>query len=308
MGKRFNPATTRARHVAQTGSVALAVVLTAMFAGCAADPATPSTNTSAPQGSPELQSLSHDALEATLAASAQKNLVPGALALITTPEGSVFASYGTTALGETREPLASDVFRIGSVTKTMVAAVVLQQVGEQKLALTDPISQFVPGVPNGENITIADLLQMRSGLHNYLDTDGFASVFNADMTHVWTPEQLVEFGIGYPSGGTPGETFDYSNTNTTLLGLVAEQLDDKRLRDILHDRLFEPLGMADTERPDGTSLTLPDPMVQGYQYGVFPINHQPLLSAEEQAAAVAGTLQPKWSPFRALPGRGQPVA
>lgn len=288
----FSQVSTRPLPLARTGSVAVVVALVVALGGCAAAPEQQSNNAQTTPALQELKPLSEDTLLATLTASAQKNLVPGAIALVTTPAGSVLASYGTTSLGDTRQPKATDVFRIGSVTKTMVAAAILQQVGEGKLNLTDPISQFIDDVPNGESITIADLLQMRSGLKNYLDTDGFASVFNVDMTHVWTPQQLLEFGFEQPAVGEPDEAFDYSNTNTTLLGLVAEKLDEKPLRDILHDRLFEPLDMTHTELPQATVTTLPDPMVQGYQYGVFPINHQALLSTEDQAAAVAGTLKP----------------
>ncbi|MEO6828107.1 MAG: serine hydrolase domain-containing protein [Microbacteriaceae bacterium] len=247
---------------------------------------------STPSAVQELKPLTQEALASTLAASVTKNLVPGAIAVLTTPAGTVSASYGTTNLDEKRTPRGSDVFRIGSVTKTMTAAVTLQLVREKKLALTDSIETIVPGVPNGAQITIEDLLQMRSGLQNYLDTDGFANVFDNDMTHVWTPQQLVNFGFGYPAVSAPNTAFDYSNTNTTLLGLVAEKLDGKPLAEIFHDRLFGPLGMNDTKLPSATTTGLPNAQIQGYQYGIFPINHRPLLSADQQAAAAAGSLKP----------------
>ncbi|WP_156891255.1 serine hydrolase domain-containing protein [Agromyces subbeticus] len=281
------------RSRSEISATGLVVALALVFSGCAAgsEPAgsPPSTNSPPAQ---EVTPLTQAALASILATSVEEHLVPGAFAVVTTPEGTVSAGYGTTSLGEDTTPQASDVFRIGSVTKTMTAAVILQLVGEQKLALTDPIEQFVPGVPNGQDITIANLLQMRSGLQNYLDTDGFAAVFDHDMTTVWTPQQLVDFSFAYPAVSAPGTAFDYSNTNTTLLGMVAEQLDGKPLPDIMHDRLFEPLGMTDTELPSATTTTLPSPSIQGYQYGTFPINHRPLLTADQQAAAVAGTLQP----------------
>jgi D-alanyl-D-alanine carboxypeptidase len=266
--------------------IAAALVLSGCVGGSAAQvSSTPST-------SPELKPLTHGVLASTLAASVRQNLVPGAFAVVTSPAGTVSASYGTTERGTSNAPRASDVFRIGSVTKTMTAAVILQLVREKKLALDDSIDRFVPGVPNGQRITIADLLQMRSGLQNYLDTDGFATVFDHDMTHIWTPQLLADFGLRYPAVSAPDAAFDYSNTNTTLLGMVAKKLDDKPLAEILQDRLFGPLGMTSTQLPDATTTTLPSPLIQGYQYGVFPINHRPLLSADQQAAAKAGTLQP----------------
>ncbi|GAA4488987.1 serine hydrolase domain-containing protein [Microbacterium panaciterrae] len=261
-----------------------------VLSGCSAGSA-PATSSSS-SATPELKVLSQKILQSTLATSAKKNLVPGAFAVVTTPDGTVSASYGTSELGAHRAPEESDVFRIGSVTKTMTAAIILQMVGEKKLALTDPISRFVPAVPNGQNITIADLLQMRSGLQNYLDTDGFATVFDQDMTHLWTPTQLTDFGFGYPAVSAPNTAFDYSNTNTILLGMVAESLDGTSLADIFQARLFGPLGMKDTRLPSARTTALPSPLIQGYQYGIFPINHRALLPADQQAAAAAGTLQP----------------
>ena len=281
------PVHPRRRALSAAGIVVTTVLL---LSGCVGAPV-PEASSSSP-GTAEVTPQSSEALASILAASAEELMVAGAFAVVTTPAGTVSASYGTTRLGESRTPRASDVFRIGSVTKTMTAAVILQQVQEEKLALTDPIARFVPGVPNGQDITIADLLQMRSGLQNYLDTDGFATVFDVDMTTVWTPQQLVDLGFGYPAVSEPDTAFDYSNTNTTLLGMVAEQVDGMPLADVLRDRLFDPLGMTDTELPSATTTALPNALVEGYQYGIFPINHRPLLSAEEQAAAASGTLQP----------------
>src|SRR6266487_806524 len=64
-------------------------------------------------------------------------------------------------------PRADTHFRIASNTKTMTAAVIMLLAQEGKLGLNDPVSKYVPGVPNGDNITIAKLLEMRSGLYNY---------------------------------------------------------------------------------------------------------------------------------------------
>ena len=66
-----------------------------------------------------------------------------------------------------------DHFRIGSNTKTMTSTVILQLVQEGKLALDDPIGKYIPGVPNGDQITIRELSEMRSGLYSYSFDPGF---------------------------------------------------------------------------------------------------------------------------------------
>ena len=70
---------------------------------------------------------------------------------------------------------------------------------------------------------------MRSGLHNYLDTYGFRTTFGADPTHIFTPQDLLDLAFAEPMEFAPGDGSDSSNTNTILLGLVAETLDAKPL-------------------------------------------------------------------------------
>src|SRR5262245_16178743 len=86
------------------------------------------------------------------------------MGLLRTPQGEFTVSYGTTLLGATSPPGADTHFRIASNTKTMTAAVIVLLAQEGKLSLDDPVSKYVPGVPNGDNITITELLNMHSGL------------------------------------------------------------------------------------------------------------------------------------------------
>jgi D-alanyl-D-alanine carboxypeptidase len=93
--------------------------------------------------------------------------VPGCVLLVQTPDQELFASYGTGAQGAI-VPLSNfDRFRVGSVTKTMTATVILQLAQRGKLSLQDPVSRFVSGVSNGGEITIEQLMTMRSGLYDY---------------------------------------------------------------------------------------------------------------------------------------------
>ena len=84
-----------------------------------------------------------------------------------TPQGRYKAAVGTTELGAQTPPAADTHFRIASNTKTMTAALIVLLAQDGKLKFSDPVSAYVPGVPNGENITVADLLKMRSGLYGY---------------------------------------------------------------------------------------------------------------------------------------------
>ena len=150
----------------------------------------------------------------------------------------------------------------------MTAAVIVQLAQEGRLDLDDPVSKYVSGVPDGDQITIADLLKMRSGLYNYSDAPEISASLDRDPTKVWTPDEVLAIAFKHPPYLPPGTAYQYCNTNYVLLGLIAENRDHgKPLARILQDRLFGPLGMKDTALPARTSNTLPEPYSHGYLYG-----------------------------------------
>jgi len=148
-------------------------------------------------------------------------------------------------------------------------------------------------VPNGDNITIDELLKMRSGLYNYTDVPELAAAVDRDPTKVWTTEELLAIAFAHPPNFPPDAAYEYNNTNYTLLGLIAEKVDGKPMARAMQDRLFGPLGMHDTLLPPRTSNTIPDPYSHGYLYGssLFVLTDKPY-PPDIQAAARAGTLVP----------------
>src|SRR5262249_30479615 len=120
-------------------------------------------------------------------------------------------------------PMATDlVMRIGSLTKAFTVTAVLQLVDQGKLGLDDPISKYVPGVPNGDAITIRQLAARRRGLFSY--PDGVVPARASQPQRQWTPAELLAISFSHPPLFRPDEKFDYSNTNTVLLGLVIEKV------------------------------------------------------------------------------------
>lgn len=239
-----------------------------------------------------LKPIDQAALQATVDAAARELLVPGAVVIVRTPRGEYTVTYGATELGGATSPGPDSHFRIGSVTKTMTAAVILQLAQEGKLRLDDSVATYRPDVPGGAGITIAQLLDMRSGLFNYTADAEFWPALERESTREWTPEELLAIAFAH-NHRDPG-SFEYCNTNTVLLGLIAEQLDDKPLAAIFRDRLFAPLGMTDTMLPEVDATGIPAPRARGYVYDslryVFLEASYP---AEIRAAAKAGTLLPK---------------
>jgi D-alanyl-D-alanine carboxypeptidase len=165
------------------------------------------------------------ALRSVVEATAKELMLPGAMVLLRTPQGEFSFGYGATELGGTTPPRAGTHFRAASNTKTMTAAVIMQLVQEGRLRFDDPVSKFVEGVPNGDNITISELLKMRSGLYNYTSAPELAESLDRDPTRVWTPQELLAIAFKRPPLFAPGKKYDYCNTNYVLLGLIAEKLD-----------------------------------------------------------------------------------
>lgn len=275
-----------------------AATLTLLVAGCSgtgsdsgsdSGTATPGATTSAAA----TPSMDKAALQAILDQGATEFLLPGAVAVLRTPSGTVTATYGTTERGAGTPVGVDDRIRVGSNTKTWTATVILQQAQEGKIAVTDPVSKYRPDVPNGANITIEQLLNMRSGLYNYTETPELNEAMDTDPQRVWTPDQLLALAYPHPPYFPPGQGYHYSNTNYVLLGLIAEQLDGKPLPQIFQSRLLAPAGMAQSLFPAPADAALPAPNAHGYFYGTNMLTlTDPALPPEMQEQATAGTLQP----------------
>ena len=179
------------RRASEFALLATAIFLLGLLSGV------PVTGASTAAASPDdaagsgLRPITQSALATLLAKTARELHVPGAVVLLRTPQGELTATYGTTQLGSTIRPRAYTHFRIASITKTMTSAVILQLAQEGKLRLRDRISKYVSGVPNGHNITLAELLEMRSGLYDYISAPEMAGFFDHHPTKVWTPARTA---------------------------------------------------------------------------------------------------------------------
>ncbi|MFJ6630031.1 serine hydrolase domain-containing protein [Streptomyces sp. NPDC091376] len=164
---------------------------------------------------------------------------------------------------ESGAAMKSDLhMRIGSVTKTFTITGLLRLVDRGEIGLDDPVSRYVEGVPDGDRITLRQLAAMRSGLYNYTDDDAWSKSLLADPQRTYTPRQLLDYAFAHPPDFPPGTKWEYSNTNTVLLGLVIEKVTGRSLGAELEQQVYEPLGLEQTSFP--TSAALPEPYARGY--------------------------------------------
>jgi D-alanyl-D-alanine carboxypeptidase len=217
-----------------------------------ATPATPASSTKA------LPADLVTKLDAAARTSLQDAAAPGVIVGVRTPQGTWTEAYGV-ADPATQAPMQVGMHtRIGSVTKTVTGTVIMQLAQQGKLSLDDVIDAYVPGVPNGDRITLRLLANMTSGVASYSRSPKFTDIlFNRPET-VFTPDELIAIGLAESPAFAPGAQFDYSNTNTLLLGKVIEKVTHRPVAEVFQEQVFAPLGLT------GTATTLPDPYPQGF--------------------------------------------
>lgn len=180
-------------------------------------------------------------------------------------QAAEIVATGRANLNNGRRMTGSDRFRVGSITKPMVATVILQLADENRLALDDAVSRFLPGIlPDADRLTIRQLLNHTSGLGDYLDDPAFGDAVFDNPSRVWTPQELIAIADRLPRRFAPGApgAWEYSNSNYILLGLIAEAVGNAPIGTLLRTRVFEPLGMTSSYYSTETSLLAP--FAEGY--------------------------------------------
>src|SRR3984957_8228366 len=179
-----------------------------------------------------------------------------------------FNALGQRDIGAGAPMTRDTMFRIASMTKPVTSVAALMLLEEGKLKLDDPISKWAPEFadmrvlksatgpaedtyPAPRDITVEDLFTHRAGLAYgftsigpiaYAHQKALGDVLSQDMG----PDEWLRALGGLPLTYPPGERFHYSHA-TDVLGFLVGRIEGKPFRDVLMERVFEPLGMADTD-------------------------------------------------------------
>ena len=202
-------------------------------------------------------------LDAAARAGLRQASTPGAIVGVRSPRGTWTKAYGLADPAHHKRMRVGMHTRIGSVTKTFTGTLVLQLAQQGRLSLDDPISDYVAGVPNGDEVTLRHLANMTSGVASYTASTAFTDRYFAHPQASFGADELIAIGLADSPLFAPGEQFYYSNTNTLLLGKVIEKVTGKRLAKVYQQRIFRPLGLAHTSWP-GNRSALPKPYAQGF--------------------------------------------
>ena len=172
----------------------------------------------------------------------------------------------------------ADHLRVGSITKTFVAAAVLRDVEAGKLSLDDSVAPLLPAIQIDPAITVRMLLGHRSGIFNYTDDANFLGQAKAAIA----PAALYAGAAAHAPEFAPGTGYKYSNTNFIVLGMLLEKLHGVALHTWLRQTLWAPLQLKDVWFEGYEELGLQH--VAGYLAG------QPALAYDTSWAWAAGAL------------------
>lgn len=214
--------------------------------------------------------------------------LPGVLAGVRITDKTPWArAFGRATVSPRATMTLDSTFPIRSITKSFTVTLILLLVSDGVLSLDHTIGRYIDGVPNGTRITLAHLAGNQSGLVDYSAQDAFLKAFAANPLRVWTPPELVAFALTRPAAFLPGAQYQYSNTNTVLLGMVVELVTGAALADVMALRILTPLGLAGTSYP--ATATLPDPHPTPYSVSLVDgsLAVQPFISPTALAGSGA---------------------
>jgi CubicO group peptidase (beta-lactamase class C family) len=206
-------------------------------------------------------------IDELLTAYASQNKLNGAV--LVAQKGKVIYQKGF-GYRDAEEKIPNDVnsiFQIGSITKQITAAVIMQLQQEGKLSVYDKLSKYFSGFANGDKIAIENLLTHTSGIYNYTND---TVIMKSDVTKHYSQEQMLTLFKNYPSDFEPGTNWNYSNSAYSILGYIIEKVEKKPYEKVVRERIFQPLGMTNSGF-DFTNLSSPN-KTKGY----FSLNPKPV--------------------------------
>ncbi|MFE6664937.1 serine hydrolase domain-containing protein [Streptomyces sp. NPDC057697] len=176
-------------------------------------------------------------------------------------------------VGTAGERGGRDRFRVGSITKTFTATVLLQLQAEGRIDLDDPVEKWLPRVVrghgnDGRKITVRQLLNHTSGIYNYtedpvLQKKVLGPGFLRHRYDTWTPNQIVAVAMAHQPDFAPGTDWNYSNTNFVLAGMIVEKVTGRPYGKAIENRILKPLKLRATSLP-GTDSHMPQPNSRAY--------------------------------------------
>ena len=133
-------------------------------------------------------------------------------------------------------------YRIGSISKMFTACLIFQAIEENKLSLTQNINRFFPKITSAKEISIGNLLNHRSGIHNFTNDTSYFNYYTASKSQKEMLEIIQASGSDFKSNSKA----EYSNSNYILLSFILEKIYKKSYEELLDIKIIQPQGLKNT--------------------------------------------------------------
>lgn len=174
----------------------------------------------------------------------KKNEFSGTILIKKDDEVLLNKGYGTADYNKHLPNKPQTIFQIASLTKQFTAAAILMLQEQELLDVNDTLDKYIPDYPNGEYITIYNLLTHTSGIPEYLD---YVDSIDAEVHNPnYAPEELIELFKNEPFNFNTGTSFEYSNSNYMLLGYIIEKVSNMSYEDFIQTNIILPLNLNST--------------------------------------------------------------
>lgn len=188
------------------------------------------------------QNINKQKLDAYFKALDENHKVMGSFAIAKDDKIVYTNAIGFSDVEASKKADENTVYRIGSISKTFTAVLIMKAVEENKLKLSDKLSKYFPEIKNADKITVENLLQHRSGVHSFTDEDDYLTYHTQKKSQAELLAKIEKFDSDFEPGGK----FEYSNSNFTLLGLMLEKIYKESYASVLQEKISKPLGLKKT--------------------------------------------------------------
>lgn len=175
-------------------------------------------------------------------------------------------------------------YRIGSISKTFTAVMILKLVEEGKISLTDFLSKYYPEIPNSDKITISHLMTHQSGIHNFTN-----SIDTSFYLYPKTRQEMIDKIKSFKTEFEPGEKTEYSNSNFVLLGYILENLTGKQYPQLLKEMICDKLGLKNTYYMKKTDVSDNEALSYSFEAGKWVLEPETDPTVPHGAGAIVST-------------------
>jgi D-alanyl-D-alanine carboxypeptidase len=235
------------------GGLFVSVLMLSLLSGCGGESG--GSGQSDDSSSARLSEDNVQELDSIIDQEMQDKNLPGVVVGVWIPdEGEYVVAKGEANLDTGRERQPDDPFRIASITKTFTATAILQLVDEGRLSTSDRLSTWYPDFPNADEITVDDLLRMRSGIDDPFDQAFLEDYYDDPEANITAGEIIQLAADRADQFEPPAQVTNYTNVNYTFLQEIVRRVSGNDLGAQIGQGILEPLGMENSLYPTNNNL------------------------------------------------------